>query len=260
MTEASLQQVELMGTACSHRSTMNQLYNGTVPPCLSSAIIVVPALSEVSFPSFPEQRSSYGESELPISPVTSFGNSIAAQDAMSTCILASNFTSGLHANNKSSDGKLCSGPYVTEPSDPDTRLSSTHSSLLHISRPLMMDFPEVSEQISSNQEQLQGLFDYAASADFPNPQNVTAFGQQVQATMTINPITNVALQNEWFSSRSSMRHHKNVGSAESVLKVSGYNNVLLIPWPDHLWISSSPFFCFLLPVLPWNNSEIHCAN
>ena len=250
MTEASLQQIQLMGTACSHTSTMNRLYNGTVPPCLSSAIIVAQALSEVSFPSFPEQRSSYGESELPISPVTSFGNSIAAQDAMSTCILASNFTSGLHANNKSSDGKLCSGPYVTEPSDPDTRFSSTHSSLLHISRPLMMDFPEVSEQISSNQEQLQGLFDYAASADFPNPQNVTAFGQQVQATMTINPITNVALQNEWFSSRSSMRHHKNVGSAESVLKVSGYNNVLLIPWPDHFWISSSPLFCFLLPVMP----------
>ncbi|KAG2662490.1 hypothetical protein PVAP13_1KG540501 [Panicum virgatum] len=176
-----------MGTACSHTSTMNRLYNGTVPPCLSSAIIVAQALSE---------------------------------DAMSTCILASNFTSGLHANNKSSDGKLCSGPYVTEPSDPDTRLSSTHSSLLHISRPLMMDFPEVSEQISSNQEQLQGLFDYVASADFPNPQNVTAFGQQVQATMTINPITNVALQNEWFSSRSSMQHHKNTVDAISATRAA----------------------------------------
>ncbi|KAG2654893.1 hypothetical protein PVAP13_1NG561100 [Panicum virgatum] len=176
-----------MGTACSHRSTMNQLYNGTVPPCLSSAIIVVPALSE---------------------------------DAMSTCMLASNFTSDLHANNKSSDLKLCSGPYVTEPSDPDTQLSSTHSSLLHNSRPLMMDFPEVSEQISSNQEQLQGLFDYAASVDFPNPQNVTAFGQQVQATMTIDPNTNVALANEWFSSGSSMVLHKNTVDARSATRAT----------------------------------------
>ncbi|RLN09171.1 hypothetical protein C2845_PM11G22140 [Panicum miliaceum] len=196
----------------------DRLYNGTVPLCLSSAITVVPALSEVSFPSFPEQRSSYGESKLPIRSVTSFGTSMAAQDTMSTCMLAPNFISDLHANNKSSNGKLCSGPYVTEPSDPDTQLPSTHSSLLRNSRPLMMDFPEVSEQISSNQEQLLGLFDYPSSVDFPNPQNVTAFGQQVQDTIIIDPNTHVALQNEWLSSGSSMRLPKNVGSAESMLK------------------------------------------
>ncbi|XP_025812130.1 myb family transcription factor PHL13-like isoform X2 [Panicum hallii] len=159
---------------------MNRLYNGTVPPCLSSAITVVPALSE---------------------------------DTMSTCMLAPNFTSGLHAINKSSNGKLCSGPYVTEPSDSDTQLLSTHSSLLCNSRPLMMDFPEVSEQISSNQEQLLGLFDYPSSVGFPNPQNVTAFGQQVQDTIITDPNTRVggvALQNEWFSSGSSMQLPKNL--------------------------------------------------
>jgi hypothetical protein len=168
-------------------------------------------------------------------------------------MLAPNFTSGLHAINKSSNGKLCSGPYVTEPSDSDTQLLSTHSSLLCNSRPLMMDFPEVSEQISSNQEQLLGLFDYPSSVGFPNPQNVTAFGQQVQDTIITDPNTRVggvALQNEWFSSGSSMQLPKNVGSAESVLKVSGHNNVLLIPWPNYFLIPSSPLFCFLLPVLP----------
>ncbi|PVH67169.1 hypothetical protein PAHAL_1G443900 [Panicum hallii] len=164
---------------------MNRLYNGTVPPCLSSAITVVPALSE---------------------------------DTMSTCMLAPNFTSGLHAINKSSNGKLCSGPYVTEPSDSDTQLLSTHSSLLCNSRPLMMDFPEVSEQISSNQEQLLGLFDYPSSVGFPNPQNVTAFGQQVQDTIITDPNTRVggvALQNEWFSSGSSMQLPKNTVDARS---------------------------------------------
>jgi hypothetical protein len=117
----------------------------------------------------------------------------------------------------------------------------------------MMDFPEVSEQISSNQEQLLGLFDYPSSVGFPNPQNVTAFGQQVQDTIITDPNTRVggvALQNEWFSSGSSMQLPKNVGSAESVLKVSGHNNVLLIPWPNYFLIPSSPLFCFLLPVLP----------
>ncbi|KAF8690004.1 hypothetical protein HU200_041640 [Digitaria exilis] len=230
MIEASLKQIELMGTACSHTSTMNQLYSGRVPRCLSSAITVVPALSDVSFPSFPEQGSSYGEREQPISSVTSFGTSMDAHDSMSTCMLASNFTLDLHANNESSNGKLCSGPYVPEPSA-DSRLSSTHSSLLGNSRPLMMDFPEVSEHICLNQERLLGLFDYPASVDFSNTQNVTTFGQQVQETITTVPNTHAARQNEWFSSGSLMRLPKNVCSAESVLKVSGYNNVLLIPWP-----------------------------
>lgn len=213
------------GTACSHTSTMNQLYNGRAPHCLSSPITVVSALSEVSFPSFPEQRSSYGERELPISSVTSFGTSMAAHNVMPTCMLASNFTSDLHANNKSSDGKFCSGPYVKEPSDPDTQLPSAHSSFLGNSRSLMMDFPEVSGNICSDKEKLLGLFDCSASDSFSDLQNVTAFGQQVQDTITIAPNTHVALQNEWFSSGSSMHVPENVGSAESVLKVPGYNNV-----------------------------------
>ncbi|CAL5020178.1 unnamed protein product [Urochloa decumbens] len=165
-----------MGTAYSHTSTLDRLYNGRVPSCLSSTITVVPAPAELSFPSLPEQRSSYGERELPISYVASFGTSMAAHGTMSACMLASNFTSD-HANNKSSNGKLCSGPYVTEPSDPDTQLSSSHSPVLGV--------------------------------DSSNPQNGTAFPQQVQNTITVDPNTHVAPQNEWFSSASSMQLPKN---------------------------------------------------
>ncbi|KAG0535438.1 hypothetical protein BDA96_04G366200 [Sorghum bicolor] len=200
-----------MGTACSHTSTMNRLHSGRVPPCLSSAITLVPAFSEVSFPSFPEQRLSFVERELPISSVTSFDTSMAAPDTMSTH-LASSFT------NESPNGQLCSGSYVTEPCDPDTPLLATHSSLMGNSRPLVMDFPEISEQICSNQEQLLGLFDYPASVDCSKSKNVTTFGQQVQATITVDPNTHLTPQNEWFSSGSSMQLQKNVGSAESVLK------------------------------------------
>ena len=216
MTEASLEQIKLMGTACSHTSTMNRLHSGRVPPCLSSALTLVPAFSEVSFPSFPEQRLSFVERELPISSVTSFDISMAAHDTMSTHMLASNFT------NESPNGQLCSGSYVTEPYDPDTPLLATHSSLIGNSRPLVMDFPEISEQICSNQEQLLGLFDYPTSVDFSKSKNVTIFGQQVQDTITVDPNTHLTPQNEWFSSGSSMQLQKNVGSAESVLKVSGY--------------------------------------
>ncbi|XP_066332848.1 uncharacterized protein [Miscanthus floridulus] len=38
--------IKLMGTACSHTSTMNRLHSGRVPPCLSSALTLVPAFSE----------------------------------------------------------------------------------------------------------------------------------------------------------------------------------------------------------------------
>ena len=222
MTEASLEQIKLMGTACSHTSTMNRLHSGRVPPCLSSALTLVPAFSEVPFPSFPEQRSSFVERELPISSVTSFDTSMAAHDTMSTHMLASNFT------NESPNGQLCSGSYVTEPCDPDTPLLPSHSSLMGNSRPLVMDIPEISEQICSNQEQLLGLFDYPTSVDFSKSKNVTIFGQQVQDTITVDPNTHLTPQNEWFSSGSSMQLQKNVGSAESVLKVSGY-----MFWPCH---------------------------
>ncbi|CAL5056427.1 unnamed protein product [Urochloa decumbens] len=203
-----MKQIDLMGTAYSHTSTLDRLYNGRVPSCLSSTITVVPAPAELSFPSLPEQRSSYGERELPISYVASFGTSMAAHGTMSACMLASNFTSD-HANNKSSNGKLCSGPYVTEPSDPDTQLSSSHSPVLSNLRPLMMDFPEVSEHICSSQEQFLGSFDYPTGVDSSNPQNGTAFPQQVQNTITVDPNTHVAPQNEWFSSASSMQLPKN---------------------------------------------------
>ncbi|CAO2040236.1 unnamed protein product [Urochloa humidicola] len=202
-----MKQIDLMGTAYSHTSTLDQLYNGRLPSCLSSAITVVSAPTEVSFPSLPERRSSYGERELPISYVTSFGIPMAAHDAISACMLASSFTSD-PANNESSNGKLCCGPYVTE-SDPVTQLPSPHSPVLGNLRPLMMDFPEASEQICSNQEQFLGLFDYPTGVDSSNPQNGNACGQQVQNTITVDPNTHVASQNEWFSSGNSMQLPKN---------------------------------------------------
>ncbi|CAO2040235.1 unnamed protein product [Urochloa humidicola] len=170
-----MKQIDLMGTAYSHTSTLDQLYNGRLPSCLSSAITVVSAPTEVSFPSLPERRSSYGERELPISYVTSFGIPMAAHDAISACMLASSFTSD-PANNESSNGKLCCGPYVTE-SDPVTQLPSPHSPVLGV--------------------------------DSSNPQNGNACGQQVQNTITVDPNTHVASQNEWFSSGNSMQLPKN---------------------------------------------------
>ncbi|CAN6273994.1 unnamed protein product [Urochloa humidicola] len=203
-----MKQIDLMGTAYSHASTLDQLYNGRVPSCLSSAITVVPTPAEVPFPSLPEQRSSYGERELPISYVTSFGIPMAAHDTISACMLASSFTSD-PANNESSNGKLCCGPYVTEPSDPDTQLPSPHSPVLGNLRPLMMDFPQASEQICSNKEQFLGLFDYRTGVDSSNPPNGNTCGQQVQNTITVDRNTHVAPQNEWFSSGNSMQLPKN---------------------------------------------------
>lgn len=220
MNDASLEQIKLMGTACSHTSTMNRLHSGRVPPCLSSTITLVPAFSEVSFPSFPGQRLSFVERELPTSSVTSFDTSMAVYDTMSTNMLASNFTK------ESPNGQLCSGSYVTQPCDPDSPLLATHSSLMGNSRLLVMDFPEMSKQICSNQE--QGLFDYPASVDCSKSKIVTISSQQVQNTITVDPNTHLTPQNEWFSSGSSMQLQKNVGSAESVLKVSGY-----MFWPCH---------------------------
>ncbi|CAO2040232.1 unnamed protein product [Urochloa humidicola] len=176
-----MKQIDLMGTAYSHTSTLDQLYNGRLPSCLSSAITVVSAPTEVSFPSLPERRSSYGERELPISYVTSFGIPMAAHDAISACMLASSFTSD-PANNESSNGKLCCGPYVTE-SDPVTQLPSPHSPVLGV--------------------------------DSSNPQNGNACGQQVQNTITVDPNTHVASQNEWFSSGNSMQLPKNTVHASS---------------------------------------------
>lgn len=222
---------------------MNRLHSGRVPPCLSSAITPVPVFSEASFPSFTEQRSSFAERELPVSSVTSIGTSMAAYDTKSTHMLASNFT------NESPNRQLCSGSYVTEPSDPDTPLLATHSSLMANSTPLVMDFSEVSEQICLNQDQLLGLFDYPASVDFYKSKNMTIFGQQVQDTITVDPNTHLTPQNELFSSGSSMQLQKSVGYPEAVLKVSGY-----MFWSCHgltTTYSITPplvLFCIILPV------------
>lgn len=202
-----------MGTACSHTSSMNQIHSGRVSPCLSSAMTLVPALSEVISPSFPVQRSSHCERDLP--SITSFGTSMTAHATMSADMLASNFTSDLHSGSPSV--QLCSGPYVTEPPDTDTILLATHSSLMGNPRPSMMNFREVTEQICSNQGQVLGLLDRQANVDFSSSQNVTILGQQVQHA-TIDPKTHLTWQNDWFSSGSPMQLPKNVDSAESELK------------------------------------------
>ncbi|XP_062220915.1 protein PHOSPHATE STARVATION RESPONSE 2-like isoform X2 [Phragmites australis] len=179
-----------MGTAYSHTSTMNQLHNTRVPTCISSPTVLLPAPSEVTFLSCPERRPSYVDSELPGSSITSFGASVAASNALQST-------------------------YATEPSDPDIPLPSMHSSFKGDSSSLTMAFPKVSEQISWNQEPLQGVFDYPTNLDFSDQQNPTTVGQQIQDSITVNPSTHLAKQNEWFPSGSSVQF---LGSAGSVLE------------------------------------------
>uniref|UniRef100_A0A0A9D0J6 Myb-like domain-containing protein n=1 Tax=Arundo donax TaxID=35708 RepID=A0A0A9D0J6_ARUDO len=206
-----------MATAHSHTSTMNQLHNGRVPTCLSSAMTLVPALSGGTFPIFPEHRPSYAQREVPGNSVTSFRASLAANNAcQSACTLPSNFTaSDLHTYNELPNGKFSSGSYVTEQSDPDTRLPSTYSSFKGNSSSPRMAIPKVPEQIIWNQEPLQGVFDYPTSVYLSNQQNVTTVGQQIQDGITMNPNTHLAKPNEWFSSGSTVQF---LGSTGSVLK------------------------------------------
>ncbi|XP_062220705.1 protein PHOSPHATE STARVATION RESPONSE 2-like isoform X2 [Phragmites australis] len=203
-----------MGTAYSHTSTMNQLQNGRIPACLSSAITLVPAVSEGTFPSFLECQPSYVERDLPGSSITSFGSSLVASDALqSTCTLASSFTSSdFRTCNESPNGKLYSGSYVTEQSDPDTPLPSTYSSFKGNSSSPWMIFPKVSENISWNQEPLQGVFDYPTSVYSSNQQNMTTVGQQIQDSITMDPNTHLAKQTKWFSSGTSMQFLESAGS------------------------------------------------
>lgn len=224
ITEAPLQQIEvdhLRGTAHGHTSTMSQLCNGKVPRYLSSAITAVPALSEVTFHSSPEYRSSYIERELCGSSITPFDTFLAANDAFwSTCTSASIFTSDLRINNESPNGKLSSGSYVIGTSGCDTSLPSTQSSYKGNPSSLRMDYPKVSEQISWSQEPLPGVSDYPTTIDVSDQQNVTIVSQQIQDIITVDYNTHLAKRKEWFSSGSSGQFLENPGSAGSVLKVS----------------------------------------
>uniref|UniRef100_A0A0E0K6S9 HTH myb-type domain-containing protein n=1 Tax=Oryza punctata TaxID=4537 RepID=A0A0E0K6S9_ORYPU len=140
-------------------STMNQLRNGKVPRYLSPAITVVPALSEVAFPSFSEHRPSYIEREQ-------CGSSINSFDA---------------------------------------------------STPMMV-YPKVSEQNSWSQEPLPGPFVCPTSVDFFDQQDMAIFDQQIQDNIAASPSTNLAKQNEWFSSGTSLQYLESSVSAGSVLK------------------------------------------
>ncbi|KAL6912359.1 hypothetical protein ACP4OV_001164 [Aristida adscensionis] len=202
-----------MGTAYSHTSTMNQLHNGRAPTCLSSAMVLVPALSEGTLPCFPERQSSFGK-ELTGSSITSIGASLISSNAPQTrCTLTSSFTSSdLHTYNGSPNGKLSPGPYISEPCDRDTPLPSTYSSFKGNSSSLRMVFPKVSEQISWSQQPLQGIFDYSANVYFSNQQNVTTVGQQTQNRFRINYNSHLSEQNEWFSPGSSEQLLESAGS------------------------------------------------
>ncbi|KAL6591359.1 hypothetical protein ACP70R_049862 [Stipagrostis hirtigluma subsp. patula] len=206
-----------MGTAYSHTSTMNQLHNGRVPTCLSSSITLVPAISEGTFPSFPERQPCFVERELPGSSIASFGASLAASNCLqSTCTSTSSFNSSdLHTYNViSPNGKLPSGQYVTEQSDPSAPLASTYSSFKGNSSSLRMVFPKVSEQISWSQGPLQGI---PMSVYFSNQQNVSTVGQQIQDSSSMTYDTQLAEQNEWFSSRSPAQFVESAGSAPKVV-------------------------------------------
>lgn len=189
---------------------MSQFRNGEVPRFVSSDINVVPVLSEVTVPSFPEYRTSYIERDLCGSSVTSF--STLCQPYMS----ASNFTSDLRINNGSPKGKLSFGSHVIAISGCDTSLPSVHSSYMANPDYLRMVYPKVSEGINWGQEPLPGVFEYPATIDVSDQRNVIV-SQQSQDIFTIDHNTHLAKQKEWYSSGSTEQF---LGSSGSVLKAA----------------------------------------
>lgn len=192
---------------------MNQLRNGKVPQYLSPAITVVPELSEVTFPSFSEHRPSYIEREQCGSSINSFDASTPM------CMLASNFTSDLYINkSESPNGKLSSESYAIDTSGCDSSLPPTQSLYKGNPSSLRMVYPKVSEQNSWSQEPLPGPFVCPTSVDFFDQQDMTIFDQQIQDNIAASPSTNLAKQNEWFSSGTSLQYLESSVSAGSVLK------------------------------------------
>lgn len=207
---------------------MNQLRNGKVPQYLSPAITVVPELSEVTFPSFSEHRPSYIEREQCGSSINSFDASTPM------CMLASNFTSDLYINkSESPNGKLSSESYAIDTSGCDSSLPPTQSLYKGNPSSLRMVYPKVSEQNSWSQEPLPGPFVCPTSVDFFDQQDKTIFDQQIQDNIAASPSTNLAKQNEWFSSGTSLQYLESSVSAGSVLKVSDLtllDGALTISW------------------------------
>lgn len=83
---------------------------------------------------------------------------------------------------------------------------------------LRMVYPKVSEQNSWSQEPLPGPFVCPTSVDFFDQQDMTIFDQQIQDNIAASPSTNLAKQNEWFSSGTSLQYLESSVSAGSVLK------------------------------------------
>ncbi|KAG8072895.1 hypothetical protein GUJ93_ZPchr0006g42746 [Zizania palustris] len=77
---------------------------------------------------------------------------------------------------------------------------------------------------SWSQEPLPGLFVCPTSVDFFNQQDVAIFDQQIQDNIAMSPNTNLAKQNEWFSSGSSWQYMENSRSAGFVLKAVDATN------------------------------------
>uniref|UniRef100_A0A0E0NMQ6 HTH myb-type domain-containing protein n=1 Tax=Oryza rufipogon TaxID=4529 RepID=A0A0E0NMQ6_ORYRU len=71
---------------------------------------------------------------------------------------------------------------------------------------------------SWSQEPLPGPFVCPTSVDFFDQQDMTIFDQQIQDNIAASPSTNLAKQNEWFSSGTSLQYLESSVSAGSVLK------------------------------------------
>ena len=206
------------GNAHGHTSIMSQFGNGEVSRYLSSDINVIPALSEVTVPSFPGYRPFYFEKDMFDSSVTSFNTFWAANGSLQS---TSNFTSDLCINNGPPNGKLSSESHVVAISGCDTSLPSTHSSSYYKGNPgyLRMLYPRVSEEICWGEEPLPGVSEYPASIDVSDQRNMIV-GPQTQGTVTVDHDTHLANQKAWFSSGSSGQFLENSGSGGSFLKVS----------------------------------------
>ncbi|KAM0925480.1 hypothetical protein ACQ4PT_004143 [Festuca glaucescens] len=192
---------------------MSQFGNGEVPWYLSSDINVVPAVSEVTVPKFPEYRAFYIEKDMCGNSITSCNTFWAANGVLQS---TSNFTSDLCINNGLPTGKLSPESHITAMYGCDTSLTSVHSS--HKGNPgyLRMFYPKVSEEISWGEKPLPGVFDYPASIDVSDQRNIIV-SQQTQDINTVDHDTHLAHQNEWFSSGSSGQFFENSGSGGSVL-------------------------------------------
>ncbi|CAM0942991.1 unnamed protein product [Alopecurus aequalis] len=194
---------------------MSQFANGEVSRYLSADINVIPALPEVTVPTYPGYRTFYIEKDMFDSSVPSFNTFWAANGGLQS---TSNFTSDLCMNNGPPNAKLSSESQSIAISGCDTSLPSAHSSY-YKGNPgyLRMLYPNVSEEICWGEEPLPGISEYPASIDVSYQRNVI-ISPQTQDTITVDHDTHLANQKEWFSSGSSGQFLENSGSGGSLLK------------------------------------------